>query len=372
MKGLGRCTNSVRRGKLWRMRRLEFPSGFLWGAATSAHQVEGGCDRCHWWEWEQEGLRLRPGGYIRDGSVSGIACDYYHRYDDDHRLAASLGHRAQRISIEWSRIEPEPGRFDRQQVDHYKRVIDSIRRHGMVPNVTLHHFTNPIWAQRLGGFENPQMPVWLARYAAHVTREIGDRVDLWWTINEPMVLPALGYLLGVHPPCAKDPERARVVARHALLAHGRMYEAIHAAVSHPVRVGLVHNMPYFEPLDPESEPDRGECERADRLWNETVIAALREGVLIPPVGDGSSVPGLARSFDVLGLNYYMRVLVEAGSLGLVGKRRPDEPDRFHDEMGWEIYPEGLTRSLERLGSLGAPVYVTENGPRSTTRSAAAT
>jgi len=101
-----------------------FPEGFLWGSATSAHQVEGNCDRNHWWEWEQEGLRASSHGHIRDGSVSGIACDYYHRFDEDHRLAAALGHRSLRISIEWSRVEPERDRFDAAAIDHYKRVCD--------------------------------------------------------------------------------------------------------------------------------------------------------------------------------------------------------------------------------------------------------
>ena len=129
---------------------------------------------------------------MRDGSVSGIACDYYHRYDDDQRLAAELGHQALRISIEWSRIEPERGRFDEAELDHYRRVCDSMLQRGLIPTVTLHHFTNPIWAQREGGWENPEMASWLARFAAHAVRGLGGRVKLWWTINEPMIAPALG------------------------------------------------------------------------------------------------------------------------------------------------------------------------------------
>ncbi|MGH7820730.1 MAG: glycoside hydrolase family 1 protein, partial [Candidatus Binatia bacterium] len=245
--------------------------------------------------------------------------------------------------------------------DHYKRVIDSIRSHGMEPNVTLHHFTNPIWAQREGGWENPEMPRWLARYAAYIAREIGDRVDLWWTINEPMIAPTLCYVLGVHPPCVRDLGRAMTAARHVLLGHGEMYRAIRGALAHEARVGVVLHMPWFEPLDPGSEADRSETEASDRFVNEYFLTGIRDGVLAPPVGAGEEIPGLRGSFDALGINYYMRVLTEAGSMGLVGKRRPGEPDRFADEMGWEVYPEGLTRNLERLGRLGRPVYVTENG-----------
>lgn len=123
-----------------------FPQGFLWGAATSAHQVEGSCTNNQWWAWEQEG------GHIRDGSVSGLACDHYRRFAEDFRLAAELGHRAERFSVEWSRVEPEEGRFDEREWDHYRAACDAIRRHGMAPTVTLHHFTNPLWAERQGGW----------------------------------------------------------------------------------------------------------------------------------------------------------------------------------------------------------------------------
>ena len=339
-----------------------FPKDFLWGSATSAHQVEGNCDRNQWWEWEQEGLRRRPGGYVRDGSVSGIACDYYHRFDDDHRLAAELGHRALRISIEWSRIEPEAGRFDRAEIDHYKRVCDSMLERGLVPTVTLHHFTNPAWAQREGGWENPRIVDWLARFAALAVGELGDRVKIWWTINEPTIAPTLSYLFGIHPPCVRDLGRALVVARNVLLAHGAMYRAVHEA-KHPVVVGPVLQMPYFEPLDPSSAADCAAAESSDRLANEYFLVGLEKGIVAPPVGQDEDVAGLARSYDVVGVNYYMRVLCQGGdaSVGLIGKRRASEPPRFVDEMGWEVFPEGLYRNLIRVRPLGKPIYVTENG-----------
>lgn len=346
------------------MKSLAFPEKFLWGSAMSAHQVEGNCHRNHWWEWEQEGLRVRPGGYVRDGSVSGVACDYYHRYDDDHRLAADLGHRALRISIEWSRIEPKLGVFDAAAIDHYKRVCDSMLRHGLQPTVTLHHFTNPVWAQRLGGWENREMPDWLARYAAFAARELGDRVRLWWTINEPTVAPTLGYILGIHPPCVRDMSRALTVGRNVLVAHGKMYRAMHEAAPQPIEVGPVLQMPYFEPLDPESAADGATALASDRLVNESVLTGLRQGILAPPYGEDEEAPGLGGSFDVVGVNYYMRILARGGAdidLDLIGQRRASEPERLVDEMGWEVYPEGLYRNLVRVAKLGKPVIVTENG-----------
>ncbi len=353
---------------------LRFPAGFLFGAATAAHQVEGGCTNNHWWEWEQQ-----P-GHVRDGSTSEIACDHYRRFREDFALARELGMNAQRISIEWSRIEAEEGRFNAREIDHYREVCDTIRELGMEPTVTLHHFTNPIWAQRQGGWENPKMVDWLARFAAHATRELGDRVRIWFTINEPMVAPALCYVLGIHPPCVRDLARALTVAKHVLLAHGAMYRAIKDATRHATEVGPVLNMPYIEPLDPASEEDRTAAVQQDFLLNQYYLDGLLRGVVFPPVGDGAEVPGLARSYDLVGLNYYARMLVRAGGLEqaqhvargvsdrdatgetpLHGMRRPDEPSELEDQMGWEVYPRGLHAQLVRLVPLGRPVYVTENG-----------
>jgi beta-glucosidase len=340
------------------MKRLEFPKGFLWGSAMAAHQVEGNCDNNQWWEWEQ------AGGHIRDGSVSGIACDYWHRFDEDHRLAAKLGQRSLRISIEWSRVELERGRFDHAAIDHYKRILDSMIAHGLVPTVTLHHFTNPIWAQREGGWENAAMASWLARFTEFAVREIGDRVKLWWTINEPTIAPTLCYLFGIHPPAVRDLSRALVVARNVLVTHGAMYRAAHEVAGDSIEIGPVLQMPYFEPFDPSSEADRAAAETGDLLANEYYLRGLADGVVLPPVGDGTEVPGLARSYDVIGVNYYLRMLCEGNAppdRPQGSKRRPSEPPRFIDEMGWEVYPDGLYRQLKRVGPLGCPVYVTENG-----------
>lgn len=349
---------------------LRFPAGFLFGAATAAHQVEGGCTNNHWWEWEQQ-----P-GHIRDGSTSRLACDHYRRFREDFALARELGQQAQRISIEWSRLEPEEGRFDEREADHYRAVCDSIRDHAMEPMVTLHHFTNPIWAQRQGGWENPRMVDWLARYAAWAARALGERVRFWWTINEPMVAPALCYVMGMHPPCVRDLARALPVARHVLVAHGAMYHAVKNAVAHATEVGPVLQMPFIEPLDPTSEADRAAAAPQELLFNQYYLDGLARGVVGPPVGAGEEVPGLAGSYDVIGLNYYARMLVPAdasaaitqpagGAQGergpILGGRRPSEPPELVDQMGWEIYPPGLRAQLLRLKPLGRPLYVTENG-----------
>jgi beta-glucosidase len=336
-----------------------FPAGFLWGAATSAHQVEGDNTNSNWWAWEQEG------GHIRNGDVSGIACDHWRRFDDDFALAAELGHTAQRISVEWARIEPEEGRFDEGALDHYRAVCDAIHRQGMRATVTLHHFTHPLWVARAGGWETARIVDWLARYAERTGRALGDRVDVWWTINEPMVAPIVAYLMGLHPPEVRDLGRALQVARHTLLAHGAMYRALKPVVPPGVPVGLVHNMIWFEPFDPSDAAHRAAAESQDRFANEWYLRGLTTGRVEPPAGQGEEIPGLRDSFDVLGLNYYSRLLVrptgQPGALAHMALRRPGERAEFVDEMGWEVYPPGLRNHLVRLAQLGKPLYVTENG-----------
>ena len=228
----------------------------------------------------------------REGSVSGLACNHYERFDEDFRLAASLGHRAQRISVEWSRLEPEEGRFDEREFDHYRAVCDSIRHHGMVPTVTLHHFTNPLWVECQGGWENPRIIDWLARFAERVGRALGNRVAVWWTINEPMIAPLVGYVLGAHPPEVRDLSRALGVARHTLRAHGAMYGALRGVVATDVPVGVVHNMPYFAPLDPDEPADRAEVEAQDRFMNQWYLDGIQTGRIMPPCGDGEEELGL--------------------------------------------------------------------------------
>src|SRR5262247_878890 len=177
---------------------IRFPQGFLWGAASSAHQVEGGNRLNDWWRFEQ-----RP-GVIADGTASGDACRHYERFDEDFALARGDGHGAHRLSLEWSRIEPERGRIDAAVVAHYHDVFDSLRRHRLVPVVTLHHFTNPLWIADRGGWENRETLDRFDDFVRFCAREFGGEVDHWCTINEPEVLAFRGWSEGVWPPGVKN------------------------------------------------------------------------------------------------------------------------------------------------------------------------
>ncbi|MHA1364460.1 MAG: family 1 glycosylhydrolase [Candidatus Freyarchaeota archaeon] len=163
-----------------RYKEIAFPQGFLWGAATSAHQVEGNNTNNHWWAWEQEG------GHISDGSVSGRACNHYNLYETDFDLARELGHNVHRFSIEWSRIEPREGEWSEREIEHYRKVIEALKERDIIPMVTLHHFTNPLWFEEKGGWLNPKSVELFERYTRAVVEHLGDLIPFYNTINEPV------------------------------------------------------------------------------------------------------------------------------------------------------------------------------------------
>ena len=360
---------------------LKFPKGFLWGAATASYQVEGNCRNSDWWYWEHE----RP-GFIIDGTKSGLAADHYARFEEDFALAERLGLNAYRFSIEWSRIEPEEGRWDNAEVDHYRRVVEALHRHKISPLVTLYHWTNPMWVVDQGGWLNPKILDYITRYSAFMARELGDLVPVWFTLNEPMVLALMLYGLGGIAPFKAGSETARPVARRVLQAHARMYHAVHESTSHNPSVGPVHNIVDVVPADPGSEADRDLARQIDLTANEYYLAGVSTGTIPPPWGSGEDVPGLRDAWDVIGVNYYQRMRVSsdrqperladiASATGL--RSSPDASDRlkamqaasaemkspYLSPFGDNDYfcPAGLHDAVMRANKYGRPIYITENG-----------
>ena len=193
------------------MSTKRFPEGFYWGAATASYQVEGGIENNDWAEAARAG-RVPP---------CGIACDHYHRYIQDFDIAKSLGHSAHRFSIEWSRIEPEEGKFDRAAIAHYRQVLLALRDRRIVPFITIWHFTLPLWFSQSGGFERADSPEVFARYAAYVVKELGDLCTHFSTMNEPNVFGSNGWLRGSWPPF----KRFALTDFVSITNSGRTYEA---------------------------------------------------------------------------------------------------------------------------------------------------
>ena len=335
-------------------RERRFPEGFLWGSATAAHQVEGSNTNNDWWAAEQAG---------RVPVKSGLACDQYTRFRDDFALFSELGHTSHRFSIEWSRIEPSPGQFDRAAIEHYREVIAACRERGMEPLVTLHHFANPIWFAERGGWTRPGAIRVFERFARRMAHEYRDLVRYWITINEPGVYASQGWVLGVWPPNSTNMALGLRVMRNMALAHGRAYHAIHAEQP-DARVGVAHHWRIFDPHDPNRRADRWIAAVRNRLMNLVFPIAIRSGRLLPPLGNGRVVSELVNTEDWVGLNYYTRELDRFdGRHARMGFGREMFADVERNQLRWEIYPEGLYRALTMIAppESGKDVVVTENG-----------
>jgi beta-glucosidase len=325
------------------MERLIFPAHFFWGAATSSHQVEGNNRNNDWWRWEQAGGGAEP---------SGIACNHYELYEKDFDLAASLGHSCHRFSIEWSRVQPGEGVFSERELGHYVRVVDALRQRAIEPIVTLHHFTNPLWFERAGGWRNPKAPEYFAAYVRRVVEALGSKVTWWVTINEPMVLLYYGYIRGVWPPFAKSLMRSRQAYAQLVRAHILAYRAIHGhygknGLARP-EVSIAHNMVAFVPCR-DTLLDKCGAALRNRSFNMDLIETLCR----------------RRVLDYIGLNYYTRNLIHARGCSLdellIKTCRHCHDCLPKNSMGWEIYPEGLHDILGRLKQFKLPVFILENG-----------
>jgi beta-glucosidase len=303
-----------------------FPNGFVWGTATAAHQTEGGNWNNDWWAWEHA-----PNTVVEE--ASGDACDHYWRYPQDLDLLAELGFGAYRFSLEWSRIEPEEGEWSRAQLDHYARMVDACRERNLLPVVTFHHFTTPRWLAAQGGWTNPIAAERFARFCECAGSRLGDGIGMACTINEPNIVPLMGYLMGMFPPGRSDDLDGYARATDVLVdAHRRAYDALKGC-SGDFPVGLTLSM-----SDWAAEP--GHEDRIDEF------RAQHEDVYLDAAcGD-----------DFLGVQAYSRTRVgEAGVLG-------PEPGVEVLDMGYEYWPRAVEASTRHAVEVtGAPIYVTENG-----------
>lgn len=353
------------------MTRKTFPAGFLWGAATSAYQVEGspladGAGPSNWHVF------THTPGAVKEGHTGDVACDHYLRYAQDVALMRELGLGAYRFSIAWSRVFPEgTGRPNPRGLDFYQRLVDALLEAGIAPMVTLFHWDLPWALERDGGWSRRATVDAFVRYAEAVFRALGDRVRLWATLNEPWVVMDAGYVHGVHPPGRRDPETAAWVAHHLLLAHAQAVEVARALGVGPV--GIVVNLEPKHPATPREEDvlaaDRAHCYNNRLFLDPLFFGRYPEGVARafgpswphPPEGELAPVRG---SLDFLGINYYTRSRNVADPQGQPPFARPvPAPPERCTTMGWEVYPPGLYEVLTWVARTYPPVplYVTENG-----------
>ena len=348
-----------------------FPEGFLWGAATSAYQIEGspladGAGPSIWHRFSH------TPGRTANGETGDVACDHYNRWADDVRLMGELGLQAYRFSIAWARIMPEGrGRVNQKGLDFYSRLVDALLERGIRPNVTLYHWDLPAALDDRGGWLNPDVASWFADYASTVYRALDDRVPMWATLNEPWVVSHEGYVSGNLAPGHRVLHEAPLVAHNLLRAHGAAVQAYRADGKH--EIGVVVNIePKYAASDDEA--DQAATARADAYMNRQYLDPLLLGrypdELRDVFGDAwpdfpaSELAAIRQPVDFVGINYYTRAVVrdDPGDPPLrTGRVR--QPQHAHTEMGWEVYAPALADTLtwatERYGRI--PLYVTENG-----------
>ncbi|MGE5297607.1 MAG: glycoside hydrolase family 1 protein [Acidobacteriaceae bacterium] len=308
--------------------KIALPAGFLLGAASSSHQVEGDNFNSDWWMFEQQGKLPK----------SGKAADHYNRYDEDFKLAAGLGLKAMRISIEWSRIEPVEGRWDSVAIEHYRKVLKSMKEAGLVRMVTLFHFTLPQWLSEKRGFETAHGIEAFARFSWFVAQNLGDEIDLWVTINEPEVYSQMGYLRGIWPPFERNVISFLEVFHNLMKAHRASFAAI-KQVRPQAQIGLAKNNVYYEAY------------RGNNIFDRAVAGAANY------FGNLYFLNRVKKQLDFIGLNYYFYERLKLG--WKIFKRMTSEGPK--SDMGWRTFPEGIFHLLVGLKKYKVPLYITENG-----------
>lgn len=330
---------------------LKFPDGFLWGASTSSHQVEGN-NHNDWTEWEKANAhRLAAESYsefsrvspvwrqvephVRDPEnyISGVAADHYNRYEEDFDIAQSLNMNAQRISLEWSRIEPEQGKFDQKEIEHYRKVIRAIKARGMEPFVTTWHFTLPIWASRLGGWTTPALVDPYVRYVTKLAQEFGPDIKFWMTHNEPDIYASVEW--GVWPAKRHSWSKTRKVLLHMAEAHIQAYRRIKELDSDS-QIGVAKNNIHFD-IRRHWLIDYVLRNLAESLWNRYFLNKI------------------SKHQDFIGLNHYFRYKHKHGVINL------NAAHTYTSDLGWEIHPESIYYVLKGIKRYNKPVYITENG-----------
>lgn len=324
------------------MQVKKFPEGFYWGSATASYQVEGGIENCDWAQAAREGKV----------PACGRACDFYNRFEADFDIAKSLGHNCHRISIEWARIEPEEGKFDAKEIEHYSAVLAALRVRRLKPFITLWHFTLPQWFADKGGFEHPDAPKIFARYCAYVAQKLGNDCRHFATMNEPTVFASNGWVRGTWPPFKEWPGMGYAlknvpghrgmadsasfknvftyyrVLNNLARAHNAAYKAM-KAVEFGAEIGVVHQVLLFH---------------ANGNLLNTFLAWLMNWHWTHRF-----LGKVRHSCDSIGVNYYLH------------KRFGDTATYQKTDMGWDVYPEGITEALLMLKRYQKPLWVSEAG-----------
>jgi len=344
------------RGASMAQATLNFPRGFMWGTATASHQVEGNNINNNWYAWEQS-------GHIIERQTCGLACDWWGgRWREDFDRAAENGQNAHRLSIEWSRVQPNANRWDEDALDYYRQMVRGLIERGLTPMVTLHHFTEPLWISEMGGWQNEAILERFKTYTSRVVEALQEYVTWWCTINEPNVYAIMAFLTGDFPPGKHNLSAIYKVITNLIKGHALAYEIIHE-ISPEAKVGLAHQYRGFQPTKPVSPLDRWVTNITASSFNNAIPETLRNGKL-RFWGSRKKMVSAKGTQDFLGLNYYTQENVSFSLQAinqLFSKRCFPENADLSPTGFIANQPNGFFQALKWAKGFKLPVIVTENG-----------
>lgn len=331
--------------------KFKLKDGLLLGSATAATQIEGGDENNNW-------ARFAAEGKVKDGSSPVTASGHYTRVREDIDLMAEMGLEIYRFGIEWSRIEPRRGEYDAEAISHYREEIEYMIEKGIKPLLTIHHFTNPLWFEDMGAFEHKDSPEIFLSLTKKVVEAFGDIVSEYITINEPNVYATNSLLWGYWPPEKKSMAALVNCFSNMTAAHVLSYNCIHEKRREmgysDTRVSFANHLRIFAPKNPKNPFHRIASSLSEYLFQGAITEAMMTGRCAFPVLRRKGVEK-GKYHDFIGINYYSRSTVTGFSDGV-------REDCYKNDLGWEIYHEGLIELANKLGKkYGGEVYVTENG-----------
>lgn len=367
---------------------ISFPDNFVWGAATASYQVEGAIHEDGRTDSIWDTYCSVPGNII-DGSSGEVACDQYHRLDQDIALMKELGIDAYRFSIAWPRIIPQyQGRVNQLGIDYYSKLVDKLRDADIKPVATLYHWDLPQYLQDRGGWAWRDTAQYFADYAATMAKALGDRVDTWTTLNEPWCSAYLGYGNGAHAPGIRDYAQTLAAVHHLNLAHGLAIQAVRGELGEDTRCSVTLNLQVNRAAS-DSTADQAAKHRADLIGNEVFLGPMLEGKYNPEIFEATAAitdwqfihdgdeQNMCQPLDVLGINYYSTNTVRwidsqavahagdrhAGAMPAQDQVETLAPTGELTAMGWNQDPQGLTDIVMEIAQRfpDLDIMITENG-----------
>jgi beta-glucosidase len=355
------------------MAEIVFPENFEWGAATASYQIEG----AHNEDGKGESIWDRfthQKGNIANNDTGDLACDHYHRYQEDIKLMQKIGLDTYRFSISWPRILPAgKGKINQKGIDFYKNLVEELLEAGIKPAATLYHWDLPQKLQDNGGWENRDTAKYFDQYAQIMYRELGDLIPRWITHNEPMVVSMVANLWGEHAPGNQDLQKALQVAHNVLLSHGLAAQSFRESGING-ELGITLNLNHVYP-NSDSKKDQIAADYCDAFNNRWFLDPVFKGKYPEKLMDlyqnkfdqpfevkAGDLDIISREIDFLGINYYSRAVVKYDEDEFYNFKTI-KPEAEYTEMNWEVYPKGLTDLLKRLDReyTKGPIFITENG-----------